>query len=139
MNLGEKLQANWDAANAAMSDAEQRKINQDRRLWEANNKKVLAVIEEVVAKIVNAIEDGKPLKPVKLPKFEPFDVFKWKNHKIVGVEMAKAEFEKHPHNTALISFFEWADKNGLVGKYAYDHDGFGMESWYVATVEPKRA
>ena len=131
--LGEKLKANYAAANAAMTSAEARKRDQDRRLWDAEDKKVLAVIEEIKAKITNAIENDEPLKAVKLPKWEPFNVHGWPNKKMVG----EFEVKTHPHFTAIQSFFEWADANGLVGKFSYEHDGVGIESWFVATVEPK--
>lgn len=132
MNLGEKLQANWDAANAAMTDAEARKRAQDHRLWLAENKKVLAAIEEIKAKIINAIENGDPIKEIKLPRYEGFETYKWKEEKMIG----QFYLVDHPHYTAINSFFAWANENGLVGKFIPEHDGMGMESWFVATVEP---
>lgn len=132
-NLGEKLKANFERANAAILSAEARKRDQDRRVWEANNKKILAEFEGIQAKIVNAIENDEPLKPIKLSKWEPLKTNSWPQIKMVG----KFEVVSHPHYTAIQRFFEWADENGLVGIFNYNHDGCGIESWVEVTVKPK--
>lgn len=132
-NLGEKLKAANVARAEAANKAEIAKREADLAKFKADDATIRNEIERQIAIIEAAIEAGRTFKPEKFPKWEPFNTYGWPTKTMVG----KFEAMNHPHFHAFQAFFDWADENGLVGKFNYEWDGGGVESWFTATVEPK--
>jgi len=130
-SLGEKLKANEQMRQAAAKAAIENRQLQEARMKELDAQNIVAFIVRAQEHITMAIENNRRIKGVKVPSGRPWNTFGWRADEIRGVE------DGHPFEAELDKFFEWANENGLVGKFVQQHDGMGMDSWYVATVEPK--
>ncbi len=133
MNLGEKLKAANDARALEKSQAEIRKREQEAAAYAADQKTIVAKIQLIIETLTSQIEAGITVKPIKIPTSRPFNTYSWPSNTMVG----KFEVLNHPHYTAFQAFFEWAEENGMVGKFNYEWDGGGVSSWFTASVEPK--
>ena len=133
MNLGEKLKAANEARALEKRQAEVRKREQEAAKFAKDQKTIVDKIQEVIETLTSQIEAGVTVKAIRLPTSEPFNTYSWPNKTMVGTFDAM----NHPHYSAFQTFFEWAEENGMVGKFNYEWDGGGMASWFTATVEPK--
>ncbi|MNK29879.1 hypothetical protein D3C87_482820 [compost metagenome] len=131
--LGEKLKAANIARAEAANKAEIAKREADLAKFNADDTAVRNELTRIKTVIESAIVAGRTFKAEKFPKWEPFNTYGWPNKTMVG----KFEAMNHPHFHAFQEFFDWADENGLVGKFNYEWDGGGVESWFTVTVEPK--
>ena len=139
MNLGEKLKAANEAREAEANAAAVRKREQDERKFREANNTILNELQNHINGIVDDIDANHKVKDRKIKSGlgDPWNSFKWPQRKIVGINDAQTAFSNHPHRDALLTFFKWADENGLVGIFEYQHDGGGMDSWYITKVIPK--
>lgn len=132
--LGERLKEANEARALEKSKQEIHARESDRLKYEAERRTILAFLEGVKENLTADIMNGVTPKPVKIPDGEPFLTYSWGSKDSIG----RFELRTHKHYSALQLFFEWAEENGLVGKFCYCHDGVGINSWFVATVEPKK-
>jgi hypothetical protein len=125
-NLGERLRANIDRMEqlkidkAARADAE-KLAAEIKRKAEIGSK-----IEQFKKNIVDDIWRGLVLKPMRLPN-------NWWSSQTGDVPISNT---RHPDNHIWHDFEVWAHDNGLRVECVYEHDGFGMKSWYELKVTP---
>lgn len=138
-NLGEMLKAANEARALEKSKAEIAKREADRKKYERDDAEVRRFLERCKESFIEAIETGVTPKSIKIPTSAPFDTYSWTTEKGLYNANSKGTFvcTNHPHYSAFESFFTWADENGLIGRFDYEHDGMGMSSWYTVTVVPK--
>jgi len=139
MNLGEKLKAANEARAQAISLAETRMREQEAAKFAKDNATITDRLKEIAADLEADILSDKTPSKIRLARNEPWNGYNWPSKTIKGVNEARTAFASHAHATALVSFFQWAEDNGLVGVFKYDWDGGGMESWHCATVEAPNA
>lgn len=136
-SLGEKLRQQNEERDAAANATEQRKREESALKYNSDNSIIANRLKSIQADIVFKIANNQPIKAVKLPQPAPWNTYSFPRHQITGVKDAKISLAGHPHRNTLVTFFEWADENGMTGIFNYEWDGGGMDSWFTVTVEPK--
>ncbi|AGR48014.1 hypothetical protein PHIM7_295 [Sinorhizobium phage phiM7] len=134
MSLGDRLKSANEARAAEKSKQEIRARESDRMKYDAERRTILAFLEGIKENLTADIMNDVTPKPVKIPTGEPFNHYTWNGQDMIG----KFTMMNHKHYSAFQTFFDWADQNGLVGMFLYAHDGVGVSSWHIATVEPKK-
>ena len=127
--LGERLRNTIEvqeaARLAAIAQAEQARRNEEDARIEAMVRK----LTEYKNMITSTIENGMVFKDVKLPKSWCCYSDKRGNYSISNIQ--------HPDYELWREFSNWAETEGLAVEAVYEHDGMGMDSWYVLRVTPQ--
>lgn len=135
LTLGEKLKATIAAKVEAERLAKEAAELAARQKFEADKNTILDFFDKISDRIGAAIEVGEVPKGYKIPDGAPYNTYMWGNPRYN--ETGNPVPENHPHKSDFDVFFNWADRNGLVGKFVSCHDGMGMKSWWEVKVEAK--
>lgn len=116
---------------ARQADAEkQRKYNDMQRYFQGVQEKL---VEQIVA--------GKTEPRVSTQKDREI---RWLFHEsttnrtFIGTETPGFCHEESPYYPLWLDFQAWAKENDLVLTTHFEHDGYGMESWYSFRVKPQK-
>lgn len=129
-SLGEQLKAQ-ETARKVSDLASQRAVNEaERKRLEKQEQIVIAFIDAVKESITQSIETNYPYKAIKVPDTEPWYVG-W------PAQDHDTFVKKHRHSGLLKKQIAWFDENDLKIRFSYQHDGVGINSWWVVEVTPK--
>lgn len=125
MSLGSKLRKINDDADARKLAAEQHRIELQEAKERLRIRRICDTFADYKQRIISAIESGNLVYIPKMPN-------DWNG----GTGIGYIDDSRHPDHALWVEFAEWAAAEGLKVKPVYEHDGMGMESWYVLTVKP---
>jgi hypothetical protein len=78
------------------------------------------------------ILDGRPIRPIKVGDSENIDVAN-----VLRIYAGpQVTHPTHEYHALWVDFARWAESQDLNPRWATDHDGVGMRSWYLLTVVP---
>jgi hypothetical protein len=144
-SLGELLQARIlrdeeQAAAEKRAEAAERQAKQTREF-----KMIEMYFENAKSVITTAITSGTKIPQITLGKrggigFDSYEMgsllrtFQWNE----STPQGSIADPSNPYFAIWAAFKNWANENDLKVGFAYDHDGMGMESWWILTVNPGR-
>lgn len=126
--LGQRLKEQMDlrAEKAALND--KARTQHDRRLEERDRRRIDAFFREILEDLEDAVADDRPFHGRRVPNSEPFFDTVTAFHPVWH--------PSHPHHDIYKHHVSLARLNGLVWNIVHEHDGYGMEAWFTATLEP---
>jgi len=127
--LGDKLKATI-ALMDELKIAESARDTAEKLAKEIARKNAIqAKLEEYKALIISNIESGLVFKKTEMPS-------SWTAYGNGVGGSYSISHAKHPDHSMWLEFCGWARSEGLSVSCDYQHDGFGVQSWYVLNVRP---
>lgn len=136
--LGERLRAQEDARTLAAAAAASARTRADVEKAQRERQEVEGYFQTARRTIEQAVDAGRTVPRITLGKDgdDSFDVaqilktFNWND------PARRIDRPAHPYYDVWKAFANWAVLEQLLVAWRYDHDGMGMHSWHVLTVEP---
>jgi Flp pilus assembly protein TadG len=138
MSLGKTLATQADERAAAHIAAEHAKSVAALAKIKADKAAVTAFLATVRAAIEFAADTSTTYKSptTQRERGDAFSTYSWKE-RTKDVPYAKGSWEDpaSPYYPEWKEFADWATSEDLNPRLVYEHDGMGMESWYVVRID----
>lgn len=129
VSLGDRLRANIKAEDHRKAEEARLAREAKYQKYRQEREGITKLLDEIKAKISDDILSGKPEVRIKLNRGRR-QLFTYTQDKD-DVRNPCCRHHRHWEN-----FIQWGEVNGLDLSVVNEHDGMGMESWFVVTATP---
>ena len=140
-SLGDMLRQKITADDTAKQRAEAEAERQRQEKEAADNACIQHFYDDARQTFTEQIMAGKRVTPIRVESYRHnprvADLLKLYKKSPANPGNANPRSSDHdPYYPFWVEFRDWAAQNGLEAKWVSEHDGMGVNSWYLLTVEP---